>query len=114
MKRVTNKTAWNIYQSWMTVIHMDLPIVSWFLEGSTSKSNGTIKESLEIINKLESSDESLIKFNWVLEDYNDKQIQKVILGIENGTQWEGEYLKKHILHLLQSQLRERKLNNLGI
>lgn len=103
MKRVTNKTAMNIYQRWMTIIHMKLPFIY---------DDMSVKAAIKHLDAVANLDDSIIKFNWVLNDYNDTQIKKIITGLEQGTQWEANYLAKEILHLLKSHLRERKLNKL--
>lgn len=99
MKKVTNKTALNIYQRWMTITAMDLPFL-------------LLERGNNVLEELSKHDTSMLKLNFVLEDYKDFQVKKIITGLENGTQHESEYLKGVLLHLLKSQLRERNLNKL--
>ena len=99
MKRVTNKTALRIYQRWMTLSADDFTY-SYITRGYDKLLDMTKSET------------SQLKLSWVLEDYKDYQIQKVIKGLENNTQYEAAYLKEVILHLLKSYLREKKLNQL--
>ena len=96
MKRVTNKTAMNIYTRWMTISAVEY---DWVFNNMS-------------LDELSKTDKSLVLFNWVLDDYTDKQIQKIIKGLDNNSQWEAEYLKNILLHLLKSNLRERKLNKI--
>lgn len=79
VKKVTRKTAMNIYQRWMTL-------------------------------RLDAT--PLEKLSYVLVNYKDFQLKKIIQGLESNTQWEAEYLSKEMLHLIKAHLRERKLNNI--
>lgn len=100
MKRVTNKTAINIYKDWMTI--------------------STVEYEFDVVDKnmnlddIAKDDKNLIKLYYILEDYNDKQVFKIIKGLEDGTSWEAKYLKDIMLHLLKSYLRQRKLNKLNV
>ena len=96
MKRVTNKTALTIYQKWMTLSASEL---DWINQDFTLK-------------QLAEEDKTLVKLKIVLDDYTDKQVYKIITGLENGTQVESLYLKKAILYPLKTELRERRLNKL--
>jgi hypothetical protein len=83
----------------MTITAMNLPFL-------------LLERGDNVLDELSKHETSMLKLNFVLEDYTDKQIKKIITGLEQGTQWEADYLKHIILHLLKSQLRERKLNQL--
>lgn len=101
MKRVTNKTAVNIYKRWMMICAEEYDFVL---------GNAALKEaSLDDLAKI---DKDLLKLNFVLNDYTDNQLKKVITRLENYTCWEATYLNGILLHLLKSNLRERKLNKI--
>ena len=99
MKRVSNRTAMNIYTRWMTISAVEYDFV---VDKNVSLDDIAI------------ADKNLIKLYYVLDDYNDKQLFRIIKGLEEGTQREASYLKDILLHLFKSYFRQRKLNKLQI
>ena len=106
MKKVTNKTALNIYQRWMTINAME------FTKNVPAYELIYNLDMYMTLDDVQKSDISFSKLKYVLDDYKDFQVKKIITGLENGTQYEAEYLRGVLLHLLKSQLRERNLNKL--
>ena len=96
MKRVTNKTAMRIYTRWMTLSVSDYDFIGMDIN----------------LNEISKTEKSIIKLNWVLEDYKDYQVKKIITGLENKTQNEADYLNDKMTYLLKSYLREKKLNQI--
>jgi hypothetical protein len=102
MKRVTNKTAMNIYTRWMTI--------------SAAEYDFIFDDKNMSLDDIAKDEKNIIKLKYVLEDYTDKQLQKIIFMLERGICWGGMsmWLNDRILHLLKAILRERKLNHLQI
>jgi hypothetical protein len=99
-RRVTNRTAMNIYTTWMTLSAVEYDFV--------------IVDKNMSLDDIAKADKNLIKLYYVLEDYSDKQLFKIIKGLEDGSAWEARYLKDILLHLFKAHLRQRKLNKLQI
>lgn len=98
MKKVTKKTAMNIYTRWMTISAVQYDI---------------IKNNLSLDDLIDADGNSgYLKLKWILKDYTNKQVQKIIYGLENNIQYEATYLKDIMVLKLKSYLREKKLNEL--
>lgn len=99
MKRVGRRTGFRIYEA--------AGYKAWQYSETDKNGNNLDFDDFEYWNSIYDS-----YIEKALEPYTNKQLQKVVLGIEQGTQWESGYLKDKILPKLKSKLRERKLNNL--
>lgn len=113
MKRVGRRTGFRIYEAagykaWEYYTPNHLPQSGIYLteSGKYKLGNELDEDDLEYWNKIYDS-----YIDDALNPYTDKQLQKVVLGIEQGTQWESGYLKDKMLPKFKAKLRERKLNN---
>ena len=99
-RRITNRTAINIYTRWMTISAIQYDFI--------------VELNNMSLDDIAKADKNVVKLKHLLTEYSDKQVFKIIKGLEDGSAWEANYLKDILLHLLKAILRERKLNHLQI